>query len=36
MALQKITVLTNFPLIFIHLRRGGNLKLKLPDDEKIR
>ena len=34
-ALQKITIWTNFLLIFIHLRRGGNLKQKLSDDKKI-
>jgi hypothetical protein len=32
---KKITISTNFFLIFIYLRRGGNLKQKLSDDEKI-
>ena len=35
MALQKITISTNFLGIFIHLRRGGSLKYKLSDNEKI-
>jgi hypothetical protein len=32
---KKITISTNFLWVFIHVRRGGSLKLKLPDDEKI-
>ena len=34
-ALQKIKISTNFLLILIHLRCGGDLKQNLSDDEKI-
>jgi hypothetical protein len=32
---KKIAISENFPWNYIHLRRGGDLKQKLSDDEKI-